>query len=195
MSLKFGILALISQRAQTGYELKDSFDGSVGYFWNAKFQQVYQELGRLEREGLVVAEAVPQAGRPTKKVYSITPAGEAALAAWLDKPPAAYATRDELLLKLFCYQHMSPQRALEQLEAYQRRHEERLAQYRTIESRFREAGWVSDEHVDEACVGSYLTLRRGILHQESVIEWCRWAASLIRRLEKAAPRSGGRRLP
>lgn len=195
MSLKFGILGILSQKPQTGYELKDSFNGSIGYFWNAKFQQIYQELARMEREAMVTAETVPQLGKPAKKVYSITREGEAALAAWLEKPPATYATRDELLLKLFCCQRMAPERALEHLETYRARHEERLEQYRAIEARFREAGWVTDEHVDEAALGPYLTLKRGILYQESTIEWCKWATALVRRQAGRAPKGGRGRLP
>jgi PadR family transcriptional regulator, regulatory protein PadR len=41
--------------------------------------QLYPTLHKLEREGAVVAEWQPQENKPPRKVYSLTPAGEAEL--------------------------------------------------------------------------------------------------------------------
>ena len=179
MSLKFAVLGLLADSPQTGYDLKKVFDGSVGYFWQAKFQQIYGELRRLEREGLVEKRDVPQVGRPTKKVYSITEKGQAALDAWLDTPSSLTAVRDEFLVKVASFGRLSADRAIARLREHRRLHEERLATYRTIESRLQEAGWVSQAGVAEPLLGRYLTLRRGIAHEEDTIRWCDWAIGLL----------------
>jgi len=43
-------------------------------------KHVYYVLRKLEREGLVVADEPREAGRPARRVFSITPAGRAAFA-------------------------------------------------------------------------------------------------------------------
>ena len=41
---------------------------------------LYPALHALERDGMVVAEWIPQAGKPNRKVYALTDAGRGALA-------------------------------------------------------------------------------------------------------------------
>lgn len=189
MSLKFAILGLLNETSRTGYDLKKTFDGSVGYFWQAKFQQIYGELRRLERDGLVEKEEIPQSGRPTKKVYSITAKGQAALDAWLDTPSSLTAVRDEFLVKVSSVGRLPPERAILRFREHRRLHEERLATYRLIESRLKDAGWVSDSGVADPLLGHYLTLRRGIAYEADSIAWCDWAIGLLeRRVESAASR-------
>jgi DNA-binding PadR family transcriptional regulator len=191
MALRFAILGLLAETPQTGYQLKSSFDGSVGYFWQAKFQQIYTELKRLEREGLVAGEVIPQEGKPTKTIYALTAKGDAALKAWVDTPSAPHPVRDEFLVKVFSINRLSPQRALERFLEHRHHHEERLAAYRAIEARLEEAGWVSGDAIDPALLGRYLTLRRGIGYERDCLAWCDWAIEVLRR--RQVPRRTTRR--
>ncbi|MBI4611500.1 MAG: PadR family transcriptional regulator [Candidatus Rokubacteria bacterium] len=179
MSLKLAVLGLLVDSPRTGYDLKKLFDGSVGYFWQAKFQQIYGELRQLEGEGLVEKRDVPQVGRPTRKVYSITQTGRAALDAWLDTPSPLSPVRDEFLVKVSSFGRLPPERAVARLREHRHLHEERLATYRTIESRLKEAGWISEAGVAEPLLGGYLTLKRGIAYEEDTIRWCDWAIGLL----------------
>jgi len=181
MSLKFAVLGLLADSPQTGYDLRKVFDGSVSYFWQAKFQQVYGELRRLERGGLVEKREVPQVGRPTKKVYSITEKGQTALFAWLDTPSSLSAVRDEFLVKVASIGRLPPERAILRFREHRRLHEERLATYRLVESRLNQAGWISESGVAEPLLGRYLTLKRGIAYEEDTIRWCDWAIDLLQR--------------
>ena len=61
--------------------------------------QVYTTLARLEREGLVVGEDVPEDSRQ-KRVYALTDAGRAALDEWVAAPTPGPRLRDEFFLKL-----------------------------------------------------------------------------------------------
>ena len=67
-----------------GYELKQALEqrfGAVLPPLNAG--QIYTTLSRLERDGLVDDDAVAQNGRPNKRVYRLTDAGQAELRSWV----------------------------------------------------------------------------------------------------------------
>ena len=73
-------LALLSGEGAHGYELKQSLKQEFGDLLPAlNAGQIYVTLGRLERDGLVVGQAVPGDSRG-KRVYELTEAGRAALA-------------------------------------------------------------------------------------------------------------------
>src|SRR4249920_1068438 len=100
MSLRGAILGFLSLEPTSGYTLKQRFDGSVGSFWSATQSQIYRELHGLEQDGLASVETVPGLGKPDRKVYSLTPAGRAALARWLEEPREPLFLRHPLLLKV-----------------------------------------------------------------------------------------------
>ena len=92
-------LALLSGERAHGYELKQSLEQEFGDLLPAlNAGQIYVTLGRLERDGLVVGHAVPGDGRG-KRVYELTDAGRAALAAWIDAPVAGTRLKDEFFMK------------------------------------------------------------------------------------------------
>lgn len=83
----------------TSYDLKRLVDGSVGYFWSFPRSQLYAEPQRLAELGLV-SETQEETGR-RKRLYRITPAGQAALRAWLVTPAGFPELRDPGLLRMF----------------------------------------------------------------------------------------------
>ncbi|MEG1107722.1 MAG: PadR family transcriptional regulator [Oscillospiraceae bacterium] len=83
MSLKMSILGLVSYKPMTGYDIYKLFDGSLKFFFAAQQSQIYRELNDLEKIGFVSARREEQESRPTRKIYSITQEGEAALFDWL----------------------------------------------------------------------------------------------------------------
>lgn len=84
--LKHALLALLAQAPRHGYELKTSFEETLGGTWEVNIGQIYSTLGRLERDGLVEGERVDQKSLPTKKIYTLTEAGKEALTRWLEEP-------------------------------------------------------------------------------------------------------------
>jgi DNA-binding PadR family transcriptional regulator len=97
MSVKMGLLALLAQGPQYGYQLRSAFEESTAATWPLNVGQVYTTLARLERD-----ELVEQAGSQEGRVlYRITPGGSSAVAAWFMEPVARNASvRDELAIKL-----------------------------------------------------------------------------------------------
>jgi len=99
--LKFVLLGLLDAEPRHGYELKAVFEQFVGGTWPLNIGQVYTNLTRLEKDGLVECQVVPQDQLPDRKVYALTDAGRAELARWADAPEEGpVRLRDELFLKI-----------------------------------------------------------------------------------------------
>ena len=100
MALGDAILACLTERPMTGYELAKTFDSSIGFFWKANHQQIYRELSRLRDRGHVQGREVVQSGKPNKLVYTLTPEGRAALKHWAARPSVPPSIKDDLLVRL-----------------------------------------------------------------------------------------------
>ncbi|MEV5412628.1 PadR family transcriptional regulator [Thermopolyspora sp. NPDC052614] len=98
MSIRHGLLALLSRGPRYGYQLRVEFEASIGGTWPLNIGQVYTTLSRMERDGLVAPGEQDGQGRV---VYSITEAGRSELTRWFATPVAqADRPRDELVIKL-----------------------------------------------------------------------------------------------
>jgi len=98
--MRYPFLALLAERPAHGYELRQVLEqrfGSTLPPLNAG--QVYTTLQRLERDGLVRGEGVPDDTRQ-KRIYELTDAGRGLLADWVAAPTPATRLRDEFFLKL-----------------------------------------------------------------------------------------------
>lgn len=95
------VLGLLAREGpSTPYDLERHVRATLGNFWSFPHTLLYSEPPRLVGLGLVVEER-EFAGR-RRRVFAITPAGEAALAVWLDRPSDEPAElRDPGLLQLF----------------------------------------------------------------------------------------------
>lgn len=96
----FGLLGLLASRSWTGYELTQQVRRSLRYVWPVSEGHLYREQGRLVDEGWVTITEEP-AGRRTRKRYTITDAGRAALRAWLATPPEEPHLQVEGVLRAF----------------------------------------------------------------------------------------------
>jgi DNA-binding PadR family transcriptional regulator len=99
--LKYLLLALLSRGAKHGYELKNLFDELLGTAWPMNIAQIYNALTKLEEEGMVESEIVPQENVPNRKVYSLTAEGRRELESWMIEPAEGpVRLRDELYFKV-----------------------------------------------------------------------------------------------
>src|SRR4029453_2368684 len=99
--MRFPLLALLATGPAHGYELKQALEqrfGSVLPPLNAG--QIYTTLSRLERDALVVDDAVEQNGRPNKRVYRLTEKGKAELGGWLSDATPTNRLKDDFFMKL-----------------------------------------------------------------------------------------------
>lgn len=71
----------------TGYDVAKRFASSVGFLWHAPNSQIYPELRKMEREGLLATREIPWGTKGvTKTEYSVNDAGLDALATWQEEP-------------------------------------------------------------------------------------------------------------
>ncbi|MFD2399005.1 PadR family transcriptional regulator [Prauserella oleivorans] len=96
MSLRYALIALLTSRPMTGYDLSKSFSRSVAHVWHAPDSQIYPELNRMERDGLLDSVEVPWGKKGTKKEYHVTDAGLADFRKWMESPLVPQRQRDPL---------------------------------------------------------------------------------------------------
>lgn len=99
--LKYVLLGLLDAEPRYGYELKAVFERFLGGTWTLNIGQIYTTLAKLERDGLVESQVVPQGGTPDRKVHALTDSGRAMLRAWTEVAEVGpVRLRDELFLKV-----------------------------------------------------------------------------------------------
>lgn len=184
MSLKHAILILLESEPGSGYDLLKRFKEGLGYFWNAKHQQVYQELKKLNEAGWLDCQAQAQETRPDKKVYRLTPSGHAELLRWLGEPVQPNKINDALLVKLFGGAHTSTANLREEMQRHVAVHRKTLDSLLAIERDYQ----ALPTEQRQALRLPYLTLRRGILGEQS---WLAWAAEVEAELGSAASAIAG----
>ncbi len=101
------IPGLLSLGPRSGYEIKATVDRSTRFFWAAGYGQIYPELSRLEREGLLEGEDASNGAR-RRRVYRLADAGREAPAEWLVGRTVTIELRDESLLRLLSCAGASP---------------------------------------------------------------------------------------
>jgi PadR family transcriptional regulator AphA len=171
------ILGMLKLGAPTGYDIKKAIDSSTRFFWTASFGQIYPELKRLRRDGLVRSKQEPR-GKVKRTVYELTPKGEEALREWLtDREDVIFEIRDESLLRLFFSDVLTHEDVLANLRMQQQL-------FGIVLERFREIEVVAREGVEDGLDYPYLVLRYGL----DYITWAReWYAEIERRIEAGEP--------
>ena len=167
MALGDAILACLTERPMTGYELAKTFDASIGFFWKADHQQIYRELTRLRDRGHIQGREVVQSGKPNKLVYTLTPEGRAALRHWGARPSSPASIKDDLLVRLYALDNVDIEPLRTDLMARLEYHRDRFSRYeRILNKRF------PDGTAPPADVGKLLGLRMGVRYVRAVAEWC-----------------------
>jgi DNA-binding PadR family transcriptional regulator len=166
------ILGMVRIGKRTGYEIKQLVEVSARFFWTTSYGQIYPELKRLEEAGLISGEPEPTGGR-SRTVYSMTPAGEAALDAWLaSRDELVWELRDEGLLKLFFSEDRDPDDVREHLRSVRERSESVAAELRSLRT----------DTADPDSPGPRMVLEFGVAFNEWLAEyWGRVDEQLERR--------------
>jgi DNA-binding PadR family transcriptional regulator len=169
------VLGMLSLGPRSGYDIKTVVDRSTRFFWAASYGQIYPELRRLEKEGLIHGEDAPNGAR-SRRVYELTKAGRDALREWLLGSTVTIEYRDESLLRLFYADALPREEALLLLEGRKKGHEEYLEVLRAIEQL---PGGKDPDFVD-------LVLRWGIEFNEWGARWCEKHLKRLQSETKAA---------
>lgn len=99
MSLRNALLAILRVGPLSGYDLAKQFAQSVGHVWHAPDSQIYPELRKMENEGLVEGEEQARGERGRRRLYHVTPEGDAAFLDWMGTPLEYQRVRDPAHLR------------------------------------------------------------------------------------------------
>lgn len=172
MSLTYAILSALISDPNSGYDLAKRFnasvEGSVGFFWNASFQQIYRELNRLEEKEWLQAESVQQENRPDKRIYTVTVLGKQQLCEWIAESEEMAPIKDELLVKLYAGHLVSRQTIVSKLAMHYQQHQQRLAIYQDIKRQH----FKNPQTLSKTLKFQYMTLLRGIHYEIGWLAWC-----------------------
>lgn len=168
MALEHALLVSLTEHTGSGYELARRFDRSIGFFWKATHQQIYRVLRRMEDSGWVQSETVAQQGRPNKKVYSVSTAGNAELARWVGEPTDTGTLRNELAVKIRAAAYGDRDALLTEVRRHREQHAQRLELYRHMQRR----DFPVPDQLNDVGLHQYLVLRGGIRVENGFVEWC-----------------------
>jgi DNA-binding PadR family transcriptional regulator len=173
------ILGMLASRPRSGYEIKQLVDSSARFFWAASYGQIYPELKKLEKAGLIAGDDSSRGGRQ-RTTFRLTTEGRRAAREWIRRPPEVLEIRDEGLLKLFFAGSIDAKRGAE--IARERAAESRVkaAELRAIAERIDEAGQPAGPEA-RPDGGSLTVLRYGIEMSEWTAEWFERAAEELQR--------------
>jgi DNA-binding PadR family transcriptional regulator len=174
LALGDAILACLTERPMTGYELAKTFDASIGFFWKADHQQIYRELSRLRDRGHIQGREVVQSGKPNKLVYTLTSEGRTALKHWAARPSIPPSIKDDLLVRLYALEAVDIEPLRADLMARLEHHRDRFKRYERILNKRFPHGTAS-----AADTGKLLGLRIGLRHERTVAEWCEEALDAL----------------
>jgi DNA-binding PadR family transcriptional regulator len=181
VALGDAILACLTERPMTGYELAKTFDSSIGFFWKADHQQIYRELSKLRDRGHIQGREVVQSGKPNKMVYTLTSEGKAALRHWAARPSSPASIKDDLLVRLYALDSIDIEPLRDDLMARLEYHRDRLARFeRILNKRF------PDGTASPADTGKLLGLRIGLRYERTVAEWCEEAIDALSAIARGA---------
>ena len=133
MDVRTLCLGILSLGDATGYEIKKLVaEGSFSFFSEASYGSIYPALTKLTEEGMVNCVSLAQDKRPDKKVYSLTPDGEAELTKSLKRDPGPDKNRSEFLAAILFAEAVSPDRVNDLLDERVRQHKQKIASLEAI---------------------------------------------------------------
>ncbi|MFE9461350.1 PadR family transcriptional regulator [Streptomyces californicus] len=181
MALRHAVLAALLDEELSGYQLTKTFAAGVANFWHAKPQQVYAELARLEKDGLVAGREVVQEGRPDKRLFRVTGEGLAELEGFASTAAKPAFLREDLLVQVQAADHLDAAVLIERLTERYAFAEAKAALFEEQLRRMRGGADEAEFLLRGASrVGPYLTCRRGRDFERANRDWCRDVMEVLR---------------
>jgi DNA-binding PadR family transcriptional regulator len=134
--LEVALLALLSIRPMTGYEILRHHARALEPWWETPRTQIYPKLRELKKRGLIEHEYVVQEGKPSKRLYSIGPAGSKALSSWLASTINVPEMRHHMMMRLFLGNLLPIEETSRLLTGYRDRMAARAESFRQARDRF-----------------------------------------------------------
>jgi len=171
----YAILGILSIRPGTGYDIKKYSDQVLTGFWNENFGHIYPTLKKLLDSGMI--ETVSQEENAKKRLYQITEKGKQELHLWLLEDTMPQPVRSEFMLKMMFASSLPEENVAGMLERYKDSHKNNLKKYAQMQKEL-------EQGIQGVSKERYLyinaVLRRGIISDKAVIQWCDETIKAIR---------------
>jgi DNA-binding PadR family transcriptional regulator len=181
LSVRFALLACLSEGPKYGLQLRQDFEETTGDVWPLNVGQVYTTLQRLERDELIESDDSGQEAGP-QKVFRMTEAGREELTTWLNTPPdMTEPPRDELVIKVLAALRVPGVSVHHVIQVHRRYLVELMQQWTRLK-----------EDEAELDLTLALVVDAELFRLDSVVRWLDTADSRLTRaaLEKPAERTG-----
>ena len=184
MSLKHGLLGLLSYGSMTGYDLDKAFKDSLSFFWQAQTSQIYRELNTMQQKGWLESQHVIQNEKPNKRIYSITAEGKKEFQNWLASESALQAdiadsmsVRSGFLMRVFFAGNMEPEQIALMFKAYREKSNGRMDRFGTVSDSIAHYGMVlnSEMHTKYWKIAALY----GELFYKAGLEWAEKAIAIL----------------
>ena len=158
----------------SGYGVKQVIAQTIDFMWSESYGQLYPELKRLAKDGLVRQVSERRHNPRGRKTFAITGAGRRVLSAWVRQPVARELVRVEHLVKLFFSRAAGVAASRQHVLAVSEKQQARLAQFAAIRAQI-ESGAVASPDV----VNWMIVLRSGEMQAEMRVRWTEEALALL----------------
>jgi len=167
MSINYVILGILSYKSMTGYDLKKIIQDSAFMHWSGNNNQIYKSLTELLDKGLVINEVKHQESSPTKKIYTITSDGLAALKEWFFSPIESIEIKKPFLIQLAWSRQLNTSELNMLLDGYENQVKMQLLME---QSNKQDTNFLSDRTTLETTIWSFINdnIRRTY---ENELEW------------------------
>ena len=180
MSLKHIMLGMLSE-PHSGYDIKKKFEKSLRNFWRAELSQIYPQLQKMEKEGLITSKAGASEIGPTRRVYKRSSQGRRELQSWLLGGPAVGTERIAYLAQIFFLADLNDdEKAIEFLLELRKYMQDWLAELENAEDEWRRKDPRYPDALPDKAFYSQLTLDMGLTRVRASVEWCDRSIERIR---------------
>jgi DNA-binding PadR family transcriptional regulator len=166
VALKHAILSALSRGVPlNGYALVTVFSNETERLWHASASQVYSELIKMEKAGLIEIASRNELGHTT---YVITEVGRREIEHWLTLTDPDHSIRDDSMLRFMALWVVDDTTARHLIQAEQSFQRKRLLRLREVLDEFRTKGEQQDARAWRDRQAVYVLW---IVQAEAMIAW------------------------
>lgn len=119
LTTEYALLGFLLEGPCHGYDLhkKLTDPSGIGMIWGIKIANMYAQLDKLARRGLISGEVQEHEQRPARTAYSLTPRGKEEFQRWmfrLIEHPRDF--RHDFMARVYFLQHLQPEKLPEMID-------------------------------------------------------------------------------
>jgi DNA-binding PadR family transcriptional regulator len=162
LSPEMALLGQLFGSAGHGYDLHRTVISDLGHVWHLSQSQAYAILKRLETQGDISMEEIPQEKLPSRQLLHLTQQGRERFLTWLDTPSggSTRAIRLEFITRLYFLNQYFPQKIA---TAFDRQRVEAKTNIQRLEE--------MRDHLPEDQIYNRMSLNMRLEQLNSVLAW------------------------